>query len=357
MDSIKEQELIIRGIERFAPLPSKRGIRVVTYNVQCDFWDKEGDVHNWVNCREDVFFKLLLKLLLEVGVDIFLLQEMSWKQAWQIAKFMDEHGFVAKFRAHHTGKGLEDIQETEWTGSIVGIAFRRERFELVEEGRFWLNENPDVQPPPLVDLAKRDRVTPKSFDCPNSYRVDMWMMLTYKLTGEKILFATSQYPMGGKIARTESAKLTIEKLFSIAATQGAKIVFGGDLNLYEDVDGPQAYKVFVARMKDCFYGTVEGHRGHPNTFAGFPGDRFKTPIIPRKKEDGSIGGVLEPRYLDRIFYGGFTNPAWLSFCSPAEYNPETMELYPLMDMIQDLEGRHFTSDHCFVGLELPDIPI
>jgi endonuclease/exonuclease/phosphatase family metal-dependent hydrolase len=340
------KQLIIPGIERFdVPLPEKEGIRAITYNVLCQYFDRKGeaDPHNWVNFRE----KVVQDLFERVNGDIYLLQELGLDQALQIAEFMKKMGFETRFRAPHTGKDVREITvKDEWTGFIMGIAFRQELFELVEEGRFWLSENPDVQPP-----DNRDRDTPKSFDCTHNYRLVMWITLTYKPTGEKVLVATSHYPIWGKVARLESAKLTVQRLFSIAAIQNIKkILFGGDLNLFPNVDGIPAYEILTSQMTDCF-DTEEGNYVHAATFPGFPNDKFKTPIIRKVRPDGSSYYLLAANYLDRIVHTGFKR-AIRSFSLAGEFNPKTLELYPLTSSIQDPDGRFFASDHCLLGVDL-----
>ncbi|RXK83596.1 endonuclease/exonuclease/phosphatase family protein [Filimonas effusa] len=99
-------------------------------------------------------------------------------------------------------------------GEHSAIFFRKDKFQLLQKGDFWLSETPDT--PSLCWDAK----------CCN--RICSWVKLKDKKTGAVFFFFNAHFDHQGQIARVESSKLILRKIKEIA--RKAPVLFTGDLN-------------------------------------------------------------------------------------------------------------------------------
>ncbi len=342
-----------RDISNYTPIPPKTSrdhdLSVVSYNVTADFFDNKDTTpdkrHTWANRAPHV--KAHLE---QTGADVINLQELSPEQSAELA----DH-FKDKYDAIFLSQTPSDIKPTgaivdgnnvqSWIGKragtpLVGILVSKD-FDIVNTGRFWLNENPDTVP------INTDRATTdKGFGNMNTYRATLWAELMHKESGQKVFMFNSHYPLsGGNMTRAKCAEVEIEKIREIA---GNNIwVSAGDRNIIpgDHMEGlvHTALTNGAYDSRDCY-----NHYGSASSFTGFTYDQFQSNVEP---EDGK-GHNRAP--LDLIV----TNiPPSLSFTSPGGFDPEK-GLVPLT-MEDQMEcgrrGQYFASDHALTGVHIPSV--
>ncbi|MEM7146816.1 MAG: sulfatase-like hydrolase/transferase [Verrucomicrobiota bacterium] len=144
---------------------------------------------------------------------------------------------------HFVGVGRNDGKDD---GEFVPIMFRKDAFDLVDEGHFWLSESPD-QP------------GSKSWDS-SLPRIVTWTKLKPKdpaASAPNILFANTHFDHRGKQARLESAKLVRAKLQEIAG-KDTPVIITGDFNTTELLE---PYAVLVGSEPGQL---IDSHRAaHP----------------------------------------------------------------------------------------------
>lgn len=157
------------------------------------------------------------------------------------------------------GVGREDGQRK---GEASAMYFRRDRFEKLAGGDFWLSETPDV-------------VGSKGWDADYWMRICSWLRLRDKSDGRTILWFNTHFDHSGAIARHESAKLVRQRLVEYAQPDD-DILITGDFNC---VQGSAPYEVLVAddtpALRDS-YRVIHpaGSDGlGDGTFHGFTGTR------------------------------------------------------------------------------------
>jgi endonuclease/exonuclease/phosphatase family metal-dependent hydrolase len=108
------------------------------------------------------------------------------------------------------GIGRDDGQAK---GEHSAIFYKKERFELLNSGDFWLSETPDK--PGFGWDARINRIC-------------SWVQLKEKKTGKKFYCFNVHYDHQAMVARRESSKLLLAKIKSIAGD--APVVLTGDFN-------------------------------------------------------------------------------------------------------------------------------
>ena len=111
----------------------------------------------------------------------------------------------------HYGIGRDDGKDA---GEHSTIFYRKDRFNLLKKGDFWLSETPD-KPGLGWDVV-----------CCN--RICSWVCLEDRMNGKIFYFFNAHFDHQGLIARAESARLVIRKIKEIAGD--TPTFFTGDLN-------------------------------------------------------------------------------------------------------------------------------
>jgi endonuclease/exonuclease/phosphatase family metal-dependent hydrolase len=169
---------------------------VGTFNLRYDNPKDSGNL--WVN-RAPVASALIRFH----QFDIFGTQEGLQNQLEDINKALSEY--------QRYGLGRDDGKEG---GEHSAIFFKKDRFELLKKGDFWLSETPDK--PGL------------GWDATCCNRICSWVYLLDKQSKKKFYFFNAHFDHQGKIAREESGKLILKKIKEIAGNE--KAIFTGDLN-------------------------------------------------------------------------------------------------------------------------------
>ena len=102
-------------------------MKVMTYNVRYSAGDANSPDNNWEARRDD-----LANLVESANPDVAGFQEvLPGQRAWLEARFPG-YAFVGD------GRNADRV-----SGEASPIAFRKDRFEAVKSGTFWLSETPD----------------------------------------------------------------------------------------------------------------------------------------------------------------------------------------------------------------------
>ena len=178
---------------------------------------KNGD--GWTERRE-----VMCDLVAYTAFDIFGSQEVCHDQLEYMLSRLPEYDYI--------GVARDDGKQK---GEYSPVFYRRDRFELLDSGTFWLSETPDKVSYGW-DAACR--------------RVCSWGYFKDKLTKKKFWFFNTHMDHKGKVARVEGAKLVISKINQMCG-KGAKVILTGDFNVAQD---SPAYKTFAESglLKDSY---------------------------------------------------------------------------------------------------------
>lgn len=162
-------------------------------------YDNPSDApHDWASRRDS-----LARFVLGRGLDLIGMQEVLLNQLEDLrAKLTD---FVV------VGVGRLDGKEA---GEYAAIWFRRERFDLIENGHFWLSETPEVPGSIGWDAACE--------------RILTWAKLYDKRSRDTLLVANTHLDHVGEQSRVASAGLIRTRLSSIG--RDLPLILMGDFN-------------------------------------------------------------------------------------------------------------------------------
>ena len=159
-----------------------------------------------------------IKAFLEYNeVDICGTQELSWFQV-ECFDVMKEFAYI----------GTPTFPEN-YAKKIVGanniILYRKDRFQLLQKGDFWLSETPEK--------------VSNGFGA-NKPRNCNWGKFKDKRTGKVFYFFNTHFHHIGDKTKIESAKLFVKKVREIS--NGQAFITTGDLNINEDSEGIKIIK-------------------------------------------------------------------------------------------------------------------
>lgn len=224
-------------------------IKVMSFNIRTGT-AKDGD-NAWPLRQEFV-----VETIRVFDPDLLGMQEVQKFQADYIREQLPEYGFY--------GVGRDDGKES---GELVPVMFKRERFELIDKGHFWLSETPEVPGSKSWDSALP--------------RLATWAALRDRQGGAKqIVFGNVHFDHKGNVARLESAKLIRERIDEILPKMA--LIVTGDFNTYEELE---PYAELVTSTGTTGSPLVDTYRAiHPvkrdleGTFSAFTGERGRNRI-------------------------------------------------------------------------------
>ena len=196
-------------------------VRVMSFNIR--FGKAEDGANHWRHRKE-----LVLKTIQDFDPDILGTQEMMLLQA----KFFRQN--LNDYEYHGTSRIPSDIEEEQ-----CAVFYRKERFERLAAGHFWLSGTPDVP-------------GSKSWDAMHP-RMVSWVKLRERSQPGELLFAfNTHFDHVGKEARILSAAILRERIHKIAGR--SPVVVMGDFNSDE---GSLPHQILLAptdtlRLSDTF---------------------------------------------------------------------------------------------------------
>ncbi len=196
--SLAALSLLAITTERAQAQPPAASINVVSFNIRYGT-ASDGENH-WDKRRE-----FLIETIQSMKPDLLGTQETLGFQRDYLAEKLPEFD--------HLGVGRDDGKEA---GEMMALYFRRDRFEKLTSGHFWLSTTPvevgskswDSSLPRMATWVKlRDR---KQTDAPN------------------ILFINTHYDHRGPTARLESSKLIRRQITELG--KDSLVILTGDFN-------------------------------------------------------------------------------------------------------------------------------
>ena len=213
---------------------SANAIKVGSYNIRLQPGDKKTP-NAWDERKAD-----FLDLLRKMDLDAFGLQEVCPGQAEYITNNLPQYVLVGEHR-----------NADRVSGEASPVLYRKDRFEALKCGTFWLSETPDVPGRKGWGAA-----------CP---RVCSWMWLKDRRTGKTFCFANTHTDHISALARKEGMLLIIRRMHEFAPT-GTPVVFTGDHNCRETEEPAQAVSKL---LKNALYISETPPTGPWRTFTGW----------------------------------------------------------------------------------------
>ncbi len=229
-------------------LPIKAAsMRYATFNIRCINQDDDTNGVGW-NVRKDS----LARFILDKDFDIVGMQEVVYSALQDLQKRLPEYDCI--------GVGRDDGVHK---GEHQSIFYKRDKYELLDQGNFWLSETPDV-PSKGWDGA--------------CVRVATWGKFRDKKSGKIFMSINTHFDHVGKKARNESSLLIIKKIKDIVGDKPAIVT--GDFNT---TDESECYKTITTNefvLRDA-YKICNKRQGPTYSFHGYG----KTPDEKRAKID------------------------------------------------------------------------
>ena len=173
-----------------------QNIIIGTFNIR---YDNKGDTGNLWKDRAPV----VSNLIRFHDFDVLGVQEALINQLTDISSALPEY---ARY-----GKGRDDGKEA---GEHSAIYYKKDRFNLLKSGDFWLSETPDKPG--------------KGWDATCCNRICSWVQLEDKKSKKRFFAFNVHFDHQGVVARRESSKLILKKIAEIAGQSPALLT--GDLN-------------------------------------------------------------------------------------------------------------------------------
>lgn len=256
-------------------------VRVMTFNIR---YNNRRDGENaWPN-RKDI----VAGIIRDNKTDIVGLQEALPEQVRDLETRLDEFAWY--------GVGRNDAKvENNNSGETCSIFYRKDRFERLDAGTFWLAQDPN-------------KVGNKSWDAALP-RICSWVKLQDARSGGIVFAFNTHFDHVGEEARQESAKLLVREIPRIAGEHA--FVLTGDFNAdpnsepYAVLSGKkQADDEEPTAFRDAVKISEQTPNGPDSTWNGFrevvPGRRIDYVFLPSGR-----GSVRSLATLDQTYEGRF----------------------------------------------------
>ena len=216
----------------FVQLPVMAQTKVMTYNIRNS---NAADGENAWDKRKESFVAVIRK----VNPDILGTQEVLMKQLKYLKTTLSDYESYGVGRNDGKHKGEHSV-----------LFFKKDKYEKVQGGNFWLSETPGVPGSKSWDAALT--------------RICSWVELREKASGRVFFVFNTHFDHRGKIARRNSAVLIHHFIDSLAGSN--PVIVTGDFNFVPTDAGyttmvDQSYRV---PLKDSY---TEG--ALPYTDCGF----------------------------------------------------------------------------------------
>lgn len=173
----------------------------------------------------------------------------------------------------YVGGGRDDGKDA---GEHSAIIYKKDRFELLDNGDFWYSETPEVPG--------------KGWDATCCNRICSWAQFKDKSSGKKFFVFNSHYDHQGKVARKNSSLLLLKKIDLIAGDNPTFVT--GDFNATPD-DEPIQTIYNAGKLNDSYLVTKEPPYGTEGTFNAY---RSNQPIKSRIDYIWVTQGITVKKY-------------------------------------------------------------
>lgn len=209
--------------------------RLGTYNLRIQTAKDVGE-KDW-----DIRKVFIAKNVIDNKYDVIGFQEIAGsRQQHDLEMLLPEYTLVA------WGRNSALCSE----GEGVGVAFLKKRYTLLEQGYFFLTENPE-EPGLAWDAAYK--------------RVSVYVKLRDNRTNKVFCFCSTHLDNEGKMARAKGAELNVNKILKVAGDVPAFIV--GDLNA--EPDETIVHEIFGKHFKDSRIVSKKKPKGYEGTYCNW----------------------------------------------------------------------------------------
>ncbi|NDV77996.1 endonuclease/exonuclease/phosphatase family protein [Dysgonomonas sp. 511] len=237
------------------------------------------------------------------------MQEVKHNQIEDLQNSLPEYGYV--------GVGRDDGKTQ---GEYSPIFFKKERFDVIKSGTFWLSENTDYP------NKGWDAVLP---------RICSWVELKDRQSKKQIWFFNLHMDHVGVNARKESAKLVLAKIKEMCGKDPA--VLTGDFNV-DQTNESYALLANSGILSDSYL-NAKIRYAQNGTFNDFN---------PSLKTESRIDHIFVTKHLTPIRYGVLTDTYWVSRAAGEKVQSEN---FPKEVSLEEYEAR-LPSDHFPIVVEL-----
>ena len=195
----EEGNLIEESID---PRLVENSFNVMSFNIEMDYLPtvKDNPLYNWENRKEHV-----VKIVKEENPDIIGFQEITPTMHAYLKEQLDEYD-VSYFYRRNTVK----------TSFSTAIYYKRDRFEELDDGKFWLSPTPNQE----------------SNCWDGDIRTCGWEVFRDKKTGNKFCVMNTHYTLRSKEAMNKSSELINKKVTEL----GLPTIIMGDFNSNVEYD-------------------------------------------------------------------------------------------------------------------------
>ena len=229
--------LLLGACAHLAPETEGKGsIRAMTFNIRLDI---ASDGENAWSHRQE----MVAALIRHEAPDLLGTQEVLLHQKQYLETALPDYTFV--------GVGRDDGAQG---GEFSPLAWRSERFELLEAGTFWLSPTPDV-PGKAWDAAYP--------------RVATWAVLRDRRSGATVRALNTHFDHVGVVARANAARMIAQWVASGPAADAPAIVMGD----FNSPPGSEPYRILADTARSGLADARAISRappyGPPGTFTAF----------------------------------------------------------------------------------------
>jgi len=185
----------------YVPVKAQVEIKVMSFNIRYD--EPDDADNNWKYRKDNA-----AKVILFNDADVIGMQEVLHSQLQDLRNRLPEYNYIGVAR----DDGKED-------GEYVPLFFKANRFEEINSGTFWLNENPEVCEKGWDAVCKR---------------IVSWAILKDKTSNIEFAVFNTHFDHRGTEARKQSAILLRKKIAGIAGER--PIMVTGDFNSTPESD-------------------------------------------------------------------------------------------------------------------------
>lgn len=238
-------------------------MKIVTYNLRCQDDENENSI--------DERAPRLKRILSAYDADVIGFQEVTPRWLWHLER--DYGGEYEIFSRYRGGAWQE----------AVPILWKKDRFECMDQGTFWLSDTPDQES--------------AGYDETGCYRICMWATLRERESGRIFTYFNTHFGFGKK-EQAASVRLVLER---IGKAEGPAILTG-DFNLNRQEEG---YRELAGYLVDVNAATDNDRRG---TYHNYGRENEE----PKNQIDFCFvtPGGLEPvrsRRMDELVEGKFVS--------------------------------------------------
>jgi len=217
-----------------------RPVRVMSFNIR--YGTANDGENSWPKRRE-----FLVETIRNFDPDLLGTQEtLAGQRDYLVEKL---RGYAVE------AAGRDDGNEK---GEMAALFYRRERFERLDGGHFWLSDKPDQPGSKGWDAALP--------------RIATWVRLRDQFAPDQkpVLFLNTHFDHRGRQARLESARLIRQRVEELG--RGCRVIITGDFNAGE---GSPPYQALFA-----------GDNGKPALLL----DTFRVHRPERRNDEGTFNG-------------------------------------------------------------------